>query len=135
MRTRQRGVTLIECIMVIVLVSAGALGVVGLFSTALRALTSGEDLQAVSQFAQACAEEVLASHHKANLAAAATLPALCTGTRTGYTRTVTVSASYQNQAARPWCPSQVSCRDVAIDVTSTLNPTLGTRIALMLAAY
>ena len=130
-----RGFTLIECIVVIVLVSAGLLGVASLYGTAVRALTTSDDLQAVSQFAQACAEEVLAAHRKANLAAASTAPVLCTSVRTGYTRTLTVSDPYLNQSAKPWCPSQVTCRDVLIEVTGTRSTDLRARVDLMLATY
>lgn len=134
MRTA-RGFTLIECVVVIVLVSAGLLGVGKLYGTAVRALTQSDDLQAVSQFAQACAEEVLAAHRKANLAAASTVPTLCTAVRSGYTRTLTVSPPYLNQSTKPWCPSQVTCRDVAIDVSSTRNGGSNARVDLLLAAY
>jgi prepilin-type N-terminal cleavage/methylation domain-containing protein len=130
-----RGFTLLECIVVIVLVSASLLGVANLYSTAVRALTASDDLQAVSQFAQACAEEVLAAHRKTNLAAASTVPALCTGVRTGYARTLTVSAPYLNQTTQPWCPSRVTCRDVAIEVTGTRSTDLRARVDLMLATY
>lgn len=131
----QRGFTLIELVVVIVVISAGLLGMTGLFSTAVRALSTNQDMLTVGQFAQSCAEEVLAFHHRTNLATAATVPTLCTSTQTGYARTLSVSTPYLNQAAKPWCPSNVTCRDVSITVTSSLNPGIRSQVDLMLAAY
>lgn len=132
-----RGFTMIELVVVLMVISVGLLSITRLFSTAVKGLNTTQDLQEAGEHAQACIEEVLAYHHKTNLArlADASLPTLCNRTNTSFTRSLTISTAYANDAARPWCPANVTCRDVKVQVTSKSNLSIQSVVDLMLAGY
>lgn len=131
------GFTMIELVVVIMVISVGLLSITRLFGTAVTGLNTTQDLQGASEHAQACAEEVLAYHHKTNMARVpdASLPALCTRTLTGFTRTLTLGTAYVNDPARPWCPTNVTCRDARVQVVSTVNPSIQSVLHVLLAGY
>lgn len=128
---------MIELVVVILVISFGLLGMTGLFGSAIRSLNSTQDLQAVAQFAQACAEEVLVQHHKNNLASLqdSSLPSLCSGVHPQLLRSLSVGSAYMNNPVKSRCPTNVTCRDVKIEVTSKANPAMQSTIDLMLASY
>ncbi|MFM7024730.1 MAG: prepilin-type N-terminal cleavage/methylation domain-containing protein [Limnohabitans sp.] len=136
MRTA-RGFTMVELIVVMMVISVGLLGIARLFGTAVRGLNTTQDLQEAGEHAQACAEEVLAYHHKTNLAglANASLPTLCTRTLSSFNRTLTLGNAYSNDATRPQCPANVTCRDVKVLVSSKTTPAIQSVVDLMMAKY
>lgn len=149
---RQLGFTLIELVIVILITSFGLLGLTSLFSNASSSLTTNETLQRATQYAQECAEKVIATRRDDPLgfdatslataapsnicntvddAPAGLLPALATG----FARTVVVGSTYSGDVANTApCPSGTdNCRDVTVTVTnSALSNTV---ITLLLIKY
>ncbi len=60
MKICTRGFTLIEVVATMLLLSVGAVGILGMYSTVGRTLSSNQDIQTAAQLAQECSEYVLA---------------------------------------------------------------------------
>jgi prepilin-type N-terminal cleavage/methylation domain-containing protein len=77
--SRHRGVSLIELVMVIVVLSVASVGLITGFTQLPRSLLLSEDVQTTAQLAQECAEHILASRRNLGFTSAftdcSTLPA------------------------------------------------------------
>jgi prepilin-type N-terminal cleavage/methylation domain-containing protein len=127
--TRQRGFTLIEAVVVILILSIAAVAVLGQFTQASRAWSVDEDLQVATQLVQERMEGILALRRASGYAAVAvgTTNDTLTGNYAAYGRTVTVS----NLAGAP-CPA-ASCKQVVVSVSRAGTPLASA--TLLLASY
>lgn len=126
---RARGLTLIEAVLVIVILSIASVAVLTQFSQAARAWFVDEDLQTASQLAQERAEGILATRRNgtfADVAVGVTNDTL-TAPYAAFARTVTVTT----YAGAP-CPA-VNCRQVVVGVSR--GGTLLADITFLLAEY
>lgn len=127
--TQQRGFTLIEAVVVILILSLAAVAVLGQFTQASKAWSIDEDLQVATQLVQERLEDILAQRRASGYAAIAvgTTNDTLTGSYTSYSRTVTVGSV----SGAP-CPA-ASCKQVVVSVSRS-----GTELAsatLLLASY
>lgn len=139
---RIAGFTLIELVIVMVVISVGLLGLTGLFSNSTTTLTANENLQRATQYAQQCAEQVLATRRNSTnfTVASFTIPTVCSGNSDGFVRTATASAAYTNTGsacngnAQCPCPSggTINCRDINISVAKGAT---SSSITVMLVDY
>ena len=113
-----RGFTLVELVVVIIVVSVGLLGLASMFGDNIRTLVVGEDAQRAAQYAQECTERVLAVRRNLGFDSATIATTICDSQAlpTGFTRTVTVPATYAGTATST-CPNVTLCRDVIVTVT------------------
>ncbi len=128
-RTAQSGVTLIELIIAIVIVSIASLAIISQFSTAGRSYLSNERLQTAAQLAQGCAEHILATRRLQSYAIATTAscPALpATYTAAGYARSLSFGAAPAACVTAP-------CTQVSVIVTH--NAAEQARLVFMLGSY
>lgn len=130
--SRQRGFSLIELVIVMLIISGGVLGLAGAFGNAAKSLTINESLQQAAQYGQECAEKALANRHDNGFAGMAAFA--CDANPAGYTRVAAVGAVYTGTAVSA-CPNSIQCRDIVITTTSTSNGTLNSSITVMLASY
>ena len=138
------GFTLIELVIVMLVISVGLLGLTPLFSNTSKSLTTNEDLQRTTQYAQQCAEQVLTTRREstfASFAIDATSGSACSSTPdVGYTRTAGVGTPYSYNAAgcngnSPCpCPSggTNNCKNVTITVAKGAT---SSSITVMLVDY
>jgi prepilin-type N-terminal cleavage/methylation domain-containing protein len=115
-RSGQRGFTLLELVMVIVIVALASVPILGQFSQAASAQLVDESIQTAAQLAQERAESVLALRRASGYAAIATGTTTDTlnGTYSGYIRTLTVNSP----ATGNGCASGASCKEVIVNVAS-----------------
>lgn len=127
-----RGFTLIELVLVMVVVSVGLLGLSSIFSENTKALVLNENVQRVSQYAQECAEHILAVNRRTPTGFNSITTTMCDGApldnHPGITTTVTVPATYTGTTLTT-CPNGVTCRNVT--VTSS-NGTVSSVLTIML---
>ncbi len=129
---QQRGFSLIELVVVIVLLSIAAVALLQQFSQASGSLIRNEELQTASQLAQLKAEELLAirrmqGYNHAALTAGTANESLA-GHYAGYTRSVTIT-----EPAASGCPTGGTCKGV--DVRVSRGATSLARIRLVLVNY
>ena len=115
-----RGFTLIEVIATMVLLSIGAVGILGMYSTVGRNLGGNQDIQTAAQLAQECVEHIMAARRNnvtvdyAGVTGAtfcsAALPVMA-----GFTVTTTIVDPY----APAFCPG--TCKRVDISVAKGAN--------------
>ncbi len=130
---RAFGFSLIELIIVMVIISVGILGMTSLFSNSLKSLSTNETLQQAAQYAQECAENVIATRRNLGFSWFATNTFSCGTNPSDFTRTQNpVGNLYTGTGA---CPTTLNCRDVNITVTSTTTTTISSSITLMLVDY
>ena len=108
----QRGLTLVEVVLVILILSLASVLVMGQFSAASKAWWIDEDLQVATQLAQERAEGVLATRRIGSYGSVAlgTVNDTLTGSYAAYTRTVNVTSL----SGIP-CPA-ASCKQVVVTV-------------------
>lgn len=114
---RQRGFTLIEVVLVIIILSVASVPLFGLFSQAGISMLSNESVQTATQLAQERAEHLLAIRRNQGYAAADVSVGLVenlTGNYSGYTRTTTVDAAYTGSD----CPA-LTCKQLTVAVTES----------------
>lgn len=130
MYPHQRGFTLIELVMVIVILSIASLAIGGQFMQSAQSWVLDEEVQTASQLAQARAEQILADRRLTDYAAVpvGTVTETLTGNYNGYART-TVTTAYAGTA----CPA-ADCRQVVITVTNT-GGEVRAETTLMVANY
>lgn len=133
MRSVQRGVTLLEMVVVIVIVALAFAALAGLFAMAGRALPLNERLQGAGQLAQACAERILSARHTPGFVfntPAATLQATyCDAASTGYTLSLAESAGPIDASL---CPTAVTCRAFTVSVTPSPSGDVSSRLDFLL---
>lgn len=128
---RSRGFTLIELVIVLIVVAIGAVTLGALFSDTSGSLNTNEVLQRSTQYAQQCAEHVIATRRKNGFTAVSTtlcdtltLPAL-------FSRTVAIGSAYTTSP----CPgASYSCKDATVTVSHTALATPSV-ITIMLVDY
>lgn len=126
----QRGATLIEMVMVIVLLAIAATAIMDQFTTSARSYQINESIQTAAQLAQECAEHILAARRLQGYTTAITvncpvLPAAYTAA--GYVRTRTFGA------APAACFTPPECREVTVSVTQ--GGTTRASVVFMLGSY
>ena len=137
-----RGFTLIELVVVIVVVGVGLVGLTPLLNVAATSLTINETAQQAAQYAQECAERVLAIRRAPTFDWATSInTSLCNSTTdspagqlppmaAGYARSVRVTTI--SGTGSP-CPSGTNnCKSVLVTAT---NGALSSSITVMLVDY
>lgn len=110
---RQKGFTLIELVLVIVIITVASMPLFSLFTQATSSLLSNEDLQAAVQLAQEKAEDVLAQRRNQGFASVATGTTPEAGVYNGFNRTTVIT---QPSPAPAGCPGGSICNDVVVQV-------------------
>ncbi|HEY9199730.1 MAG TPA: prepilin-type N-terminal cleavage/methylation domain-containing protein [Gammaproteobacteria bacterium] len=126
---RQRGVTLIELVLVIVIVAIAAVAIMDPFVTSANSYRTNESVQTAAQLAQECAEHILATRRlqdftTANATDCPALPAAYT--TAGYARTRSFGAAPSPCFTSP-------CTQV--DVVVTHSGSERARVVFMLGSY
>lgn len=128
-----RGVSLIEMIVVIVMVSAAAVPLLSLYGAVARSLPINEDTQTAAQLGQECSEHILAARRNPAIGYSAINNAICDALPplAGFARKVKVT----DLASSPPCTVKKAgtCKHVEVSITAqTTNATLFT---FMIANY
>lgn len=123
---RQRGVTLIEMVIVIVILAIAATAIMDLFVNSAKSYQTNESVQTAAQLAQECAEHILATRRTQGYATAITTTCAALPAVAGYATTVTPGAEPAACATSP-------CRQ--FDVVVTHNGTERARVVFMLGSY
>lgn len=131
---RASGFTLIELVLVMVVISVGLLGIASLFSNTSTALSTNEALQQAAQYAQECAERVMAVRHDLGFNSTSINGTMCNslGTTPGFTRTLTGTSSTYTGDASSACPDGATCRNVGVTVAGN---SVSSSITVMLVNY
>lgn len=138
---RPSGFTLIELVVVMVVISVGLLGIASLFSNTAKGLSINESMQQAAQYAQECAEHVLAVRYDLGFTSSSINDTMCNalGTTPGFTRTVTnAGANDTYTCPSPQapscsaCPPSATCRNVAVTVDGN---SVSSSITIMLVNY
>ena len=110
----QRGFTLLELIMVIVILALAAVPVLGQFSQVSSSLLGNEAIQTAALLAQEQAEAVLAERRRLNYAAipTGTSSTVLGGSYSAYTRTLTVNEPPTGSG----CAAGATCKEVIVRV-------------------
>jgi prepilin-type N-terminal cleavage/methylation domain-containing protein len=127
---RTTGFTLIELIAAMVVISVGFVGLARLFANTNAGLSSAEGTQRAAQYAQECAEHVLAvRRNNLDFASVALKNTMCSAFAppAGYVQVVVRGLDPDLtviETATNACPLNAICRYVTVTVTSTsgLNP-------------
>ena len=133
-RLPDKGFSLIELVMIIVVVSIAAVGMLSLFGGVARSLAINEDGQTAAQLGQECSEHVLAARRNPNIGFGAINNTICDALPaplTGFTRKVNVT----DLTASPPCTVTTAgtCKQVEVSITATAtSPTVFT---FMIANY
>jgi len=133
-RPLHKGVSLIELIIVIVVVSIAAVAMLPLFGGVARSLNINEDTQTAAQLGQECAEHILAARRNPLLGYGAINNTICNALPdplAGFTRTVAVT----DLTASPPCTVTTAgtCKNVRVSITTpTTSPTV---LTLMVVNY
>ena len=118
---QQRGFSLIEMTMVIVVVSVAAVPLLGSLAQPGRALLLAEDLQVATNVAQACADFIVRSHHDGVTSYANITTTTCNSlpVTSGYPPVVTVTDV--TSATISACPSASIgfCKKLIVTVTKS----------------
>jgi prepilin-type N-terminal cleavage/methylation domain-containing protein len=109
-----KGFTLIELVMVIVLLSISTAGLVTLFGQLTGSLSINNDIQTAAQLAQECAEHLLAARRQAGYDLGGTTNCSALPTFNGFgPPAVTISDPYAGSA----CPATANCKLLTINAT------------------
>ena len=129
--TAQRGFSLIELVMVLVVLAVSATAILGQFSQASSSIRTNEHMQTATQLAQERAEELLATRRDQGYGAIATGTTTDTlaGSYAAYGRTVTVT----EPATGGGCPVGATCKEVVVSVS--VSGELFSEITLVLVDY
>lgn len=129
-----RGISLIEMIVVMVLVSAAAVPLLSLYGVVVRSLPINEDTQTAAQLAQECAEHVLAARRNPAVGYGAIDNSICNvlpPPLAGFARKVEVT----DLAASPPCTVKAAGTCKKVEVSVSAQTTEPTRLTFMLVNY
>ena len=127
----QRGFTLLELVMVILLVALASVPILGQFSQASGTLLTDEIIQTAAQLAQERAEGLLAERRVNGYAAvpAGTVNDVLGGAYSSYSRTVTVTSPPGGSG----CAAGATCKEVVVSVDHSGRTRA--EVTLMLVSY
>jgi prepilin-type N-terminal cleavage/methylation domain-containing protein len=113
---RASGFTLVELVLVMIVISVGLLGIASMFGNTSKSLSTNETVQQAAQYAQECAETVIALRRNVGFDAVSGVNTMCSTNPGGMSRAVSwASASGVN--ATDACPVGINCKNVTITVT------------------
>lgn len=128
-----KGFSLIELVIVVVVVSIAAVGLLPLFGGVARSLNINEDTQTAAQLGQECSEHILAARRNPLLGYGAIDNAICNALPAplaGFTRTVAVTDLITSPCT---VTTAGTCKKVEVSIaTPTTTPTVFT---LMVVNY
>lgn len=124
---RQRGVTLIEMVIVIVILAVAATAIMDQFVNSANSYQTNESVQTAAQLAQECAEHILATRRLQGYTTAIAVDCSALPSVAGYTTAVSTSA-----LVSPPCVT-TSCTQ--FDVIVTHGGTERARVIFMLGSY
>ncbi|HED19020.1 MAG TPA: type II secretion system protein [Gammaproteobacteria bacterium] len=135
MNRRQKGFTLIEMVLVIIIIAVASVPLFSLFSQASLSLMNNEDIQTATQLAQERAERILALHRKQGFNAVpdiapGNITENLTGNFTGFTRTTDITQPVIPPAG---CPPGALCNQVVVSVNR--DGTALAQVSLLLVNY
>lgn len=134
MQTQQRGVTLLEMVLVIVVLGIAFTALSGLFATAVRSLPVNDRLQSAGQLAQSCAERILSARRTPDFVFDADLSTLasshCAFSDTAHTLSLTEAAA---PLSPPLCPTGLSCRHFTVTVAPTTGSGVSAQLDFLIA--
>lgn len=127
----QRGFTLIELVMVMLIIAIASVPLFGQFTQATASLLDDEKIQTATQLVQERAESILALRRSQGFAAVAngTTNDTLTGNYAAYSRTVVVTQSTGGTG----CFASADCKEVVITVSRDATPRA--RITFLLVDY
>jgi len=137
MNKTQKGFTLIELVLVIIIISVASVPLFGLFSQASTSLLNNEAIQTAAQLAQERAEFVLSRKRELGFngavseLAVTTITENLTGNFSAYTRTTVITQPVAPPPAG--CPGGALCKQVVVSV-DTGGPTLA-QVTFLLVNY
>lgn len=135
MSKAKHGFTLVEMILVMIVISIGALGITRLFGNMGKSLSTNEIIQQATQYAQQCAEAVIAKQRDQGFSWFTNNTFSCGSNPTSFTLTTNpVGATYTGTSTSA-CPNGVSCRNASITATSTVNTALFSSVTILLVDY
>lgn len=128
----QRGFTLIEVVLVIVVLAGAGFAFLSFFQQSARSIQDNYGIQTGIQYARECMEHVV-TNRRYVLDFASTDATICDSlpTLTGFSRTVTVTPF--DNSVNPICPSGLACKTVA--VTIGYQGSQVAQLSLMLTNY
>jgi prepilin-type N-terminal cleavage/methylation domain-containing protein len=122
---RQRGFTLLELVLVILVIAVASVPLFGLFTQATASLLDNERIQTAAQLAQERAESILALRRSQNFAAVGlgTVTDTLSANYSAYTRTVSVSQPPTGPgcALHPVTGVSAACKEVVVNVAQGGN--------------
>ena len=132
-RPLHKGFSLIELIVVIVVVSIAAVGLLPLFGGVARSLNINEDTQTAAQLGQECSEHILAARRNPLFGYGAISNTICNALPAplaGFARTVAVTDLITSPCT---VNTAGTCRNVRVSITTlTTSPTV---LSLMVVNY
>jgi len=130
----QRGFTLVEMVMVIVILGIASVALMDQFVNTSKSYLIDERLQTATQLAQECAEHILAMRRVQGYAAiSSTCPTLpATYTTPGAVYAVTASLADVTPLTNTACFTD-PCK--VVTVTTTFNTTVRAQVVFMLGSY
>lgn len=128
MKTAQKGVTLIEMVLVITIVGLAFAALAGLFATAVFTLPLNERMQSAGQVAQACVERIYAARHTPGFVFTTSTSTLqSTYCSAGSSNTLVLSETTASMASGVCPGSSFSCRQFSVLVTPTAGGGVSSR--------
>jgi type II secretory pathway pseudopilin PulG len=115
-RSRQSGITLLEMVVVLVILSTGVVSLLPLFRITGNSILENENIQTGAQLVRECSEHILVARRYAVTQFAGVDNTICDVLPAfgNFTRTVTVNIV--TNADLPACPPTVSCKEVIVRV-------------------
>ena len=120
------GFTLIELVIVMLITSAGLLGIASLFGSTASSLSTNETVQQATQYARECAEWVIGISRSQGFASGSISSTMCNTTTdtpagqmpampAGFSRTVAITT--YNGTGSPCPTGTANCKNVVVTVT------------------
>lgn len=130
---RSSGVTLIELVIVIAMLGAGAASILPFFQQSAQSISINQTMQTGIQLARECAEHVIVSRRKSSIGYIGIDNTICDviPAFNSYTRTVTVTPV--TSATVALCPLNAACKKV--DIVVNQAGANATSISMLLTDY